>query len=181
MSQDRAPQRSKRRWRWSRDIGLVLLVLIGVHLYQTRDTAGGPAPPLAGTDIQGQPRDLASLRGEPVLVHFWATWCPICALEQDSIDAIAGDWAVLSVALEDTSPEELRAFMAREGLSFPVLRDVDGGFASRYGVRGVPTSFVVDGAGRIRFTTVGYTTGPGLRLRLWLAARYAGTDAMETP
>ncbi|MFA7386041.1 MAG: protein disulfide oxidoreductase [Thiohalobacteraceae bacterium] len=171
MSRDDAPKRSRRYWRWLRDLGLVLLVVFGVHLYQTRDTVGGPAPPLAGTDIHGQRQDLASLRGEPVLVHFWATWCPICALEQDSIEAIAADWPVLSVALEDTGSEELRAFMAREGLSFPVLRDVDGGFASRFGVRGVPTSFVVDGTGRIRFTTVGYTTGPGLRLRLWLAAR----------
>ncbi|MGE0082668.1 MAG: protein disulfide oxidoreductase, partial [Thiohalomonadaceae bacterium] len=41
--------------------------------------------------------------------------------------------------------------------------------AARYGVRAVPTTFIIDGAGRIRFREVGYTTGPGLRLRLWLA------------
>ena len=179
MSQETAPRR--RRWRWLREIALVALVLVGIHLYQTRDTAAGAAPPLAGTDLQGLFRSLESLRGQPVLVHFWATWCPICRLEQDSIEAIAADWVVLTVALEDTPAEELRAFMAREGLSFPVLRDADGSLAGRYGVRGVPTSFVVDPAGRIRFTSVGYTTGPGLRLRLWLAATFAGTEPAEAP
>ena len=181
MSQDIAIKRPRRRWRWLRDIALLLSVLIGVHLYQTRDTAAGAAPALAGDDLYGLSRELEALRGQSVLVHFWATWCPICRLEQDSIEAIAKDWAVLSVALEETPAEDLQQFMARENLSFPVLRDVDGSLARRYGVRGVPTSFVVDPAGQIRFTEVGYTTEPGLRLRLWLAAIFAGTATTEAP
>lgn len=173
--------RSRRRWRWLGELAVVALVVFAIHLYQTWNTASGIAPPLEGIDLGGRPASLADLRGRPVLVHFWATWCPICRFEQGSIQAISGDWAVLSVALEDTPADELRAYMNEAGLSFPVLRDTDGALAARYGVRGVPASFVVDGAGRIRFTEVGYTTGLGLRLRLWLAANWDIPAPAETP
>jgi peroxiredoxin len=61
--------------------------------------------------------------------------------------------------------------MGEHGLEMAVLADEDGALARRYGVRGVPTLFVLDGAGRIRFTELGYTTEAGLRLGLWWAAR----------
>jgi peroxiredoxin len=59
--------------------------------------------------------------------------------------------------------------MGKAGLNFPVLPDPYGELASAWGVAGVPASFVVDGAGRIRFATVGHTTEAGLRARLWAA------------
>ena len=59
--------------------------------------------------------------------------------------------------------------MMKEGLSFPVLNDRDGALARAYGVGGVPATFIVDPEGRIAFTTVGLSSGPGLRARLWLA------------
>ena len=170
----------RRRWRWLVEFALVALVVVGIHVYQTWDTARGVAPLLAGVDLNGQPLALADLQGQTVLVHFWATWCPICRFEQDSIEAVSRDWTVLSVALEDTSVEELRTYMKDAGLSFPVLRDPDGALAARYRVRGVPASFVIDAAGNIRFTSVGYTTGPGLRLRLWWAANFGSPSPAES-
>jgi thiol-disulfide isomerase/thioredoxin len=166
-----------RRRRWLMELALVLLAVVAVHAYQTWHTARGIAPPLEGHDLEGRALALADLRGRPVLVHFWATWCPVCRLEQDSIEAISRDWTVLSVALEDTPAADLQTFMDKEGLSFPVLRDSDGRLAARYGVRGVPASFVVDAGGEIRFTSVGYTTGIGLRLRLWLAAKLQNAES----
>lgn len=178
MSQAESPAantpKPRRLRRWLGELAFVLLAVLAVHVYQTWSTARGIAPPLEGVDLHGQPWALADLRGRPVLVHFWATWCPVCRLEQGGIQAVSGDWSVLSVVLEGTSSADLRTYMAREGLSFPVLRDPDGRWAARYGVRGVPASFVVDADGRIRFTSVGYSTETGLRLRLWLAAKLAG-------
>ncbi len=164
-------RRASRLRRWLRDALILLLVLVGVHLYQTRATATGMAPPLAGIDVRGEAVELAQLRGQTVLVHFWATWCPVCRAEEDNIAAIARDWAVIGVALEDTSAAELRSYMDKAGLPFPSLRDADGAMASAYGAAAVPTSFVVDPGGRISYTVVGYTTEIGLRLRLWLAAK----------
>ncbi|MBI5041621.1 MAG: protein disulfide oxidoreductase [Gammaproteobacteria bacterium] len=169
MAENSVAPRSPKYRRWLRDALLLVAVVVAVHVYQTRHAVSGLAPPLAGIDVRGQAVDLAALRGRPVLVHFWATWCPVCRAEQGSIAAIARDWTVIGIALEDTQPVALRAYMDKAGLNFPTLRDAQGEWAHAYGVRAVPTTFVIDAAGHVRFTEVGYTTEPGLRLRLWLA------------
>jgi thiol-disulfide isomerase/thioredoxin len=148
---------------------VVLLLILGIRAWQQSGTASGPAPVLAGELLDGKPVVLAAFAGQPVLVHFWATWCPICRAEQDSIDALARDLPVISVAMQSGSREEVVQFLRNEALSFPVLNDPDGSIAAQWGVRAVPASFIVDGAGQIRFLEIGYTTGVGLRLRLWLA------------
>jgi len=159
-----------RRWRRRAVEVLVLLVLIlGIRAWQQSGTASGPAPALAGELLDGKPVALAAFAGKPVLVHFWATWCPICRAEQGSIDALARDVPVITVAMQSGSREEVIQFLRKEALSFPALNDPVGVIAAQWGVRAVPASFIVDGAGQIRFLEIGYTTGVGLRLRLWLA------------
>ncbi|BCU05840.1 hypothetical protein Atep_05170 [Allochromatium tepidum] len=66
----------------------------------------GEAPPLVGVTLEGTPIDLADRRGRPVLVHFWATWCPVCRITDGTIDAIAEDHAVVTVALQSGTEEE---------------------------------------------------------------------------
>jgi peroxiredoxin len=106
-----------------------------------------------------------------VLVHFWATWCPICRTEQDTINAIARDTPnVITVAMQSGSRDEVEKYLKQQGLSFPVLNDPDGRIAAAWGVHAVPASFIIDPDGQIRFVEIGYTTETGLRLRLWLAA-----------
>jgi peroxiredoxin len=78
---------------------------------------------------------------------------------------------VITVALQSGSPEEFRDFLRKSGHDFPVIADPEGQIARRWGVQGVPATFVLDAAGRIRFASVGVSTGPGLRLRLWSASR----------
>jgi len=148
---------------------VVLVLILGIRAWQQSGTASGPAPALAGELLDGKPVALAAFAGRPVLVHFWATWCPICRAEQGSIDALARDVPVITVAMQSGSREEVIQFLRKEALSFPVLNDPDGVIAARWGVRAVPASFIVDGAGQIRFLEIGYSTGVGLRLRLWLA------------
>ena len=148
---------------------MVLLLILGIRIWQQSGVASGPAPALAGVLLDGKPLALSAFAGRPALVHFWATWCPICRAEQGSIDALARDVAVITVAMQSGSREEVVQFLRKEALGFPVLNDPDGVIAAQWGVRAVPASFVVDGAGQIRFVEIGYTTGIGLRLRLWLA------------
>ena len=152
--------------------GLVTGVLlaglfIALHAYQTRGVARGPAPEFQGRLLGGEPVSMQDFRGRPVLLHFWASWCPVCALQQASIDRIARDHAVLTVALDDAGAQEIREWMRSRGVAYPVLHDAQGRIAGRFGVRGVPTSVVIDAHGEIRFVEVGYTTETGLRLRLW--------------
>ncbi len=148
---------------------MVLLLVLGVRAWQQSGVASGPAPALTGVLLDGKPVALTAFAGRPVLVHFWATWCPICRAEQGSIEALARDTPVITVAMQSGAHAAVAQHMRNETLSFPVLNDPDGVLATQWGVRAVPASFIVDGAGQIRYVEVGYTTGIGLRLRLWLA------------
>lgn len=159
----------RRPWRWLLDLTLVLIVLLGLQWWKARPLASGEAPPLSGTNLQGQALDLATYRGQPLLVHFWATWCPVCRLGDRSIDAIARDHRVITVALQSGEPAEILQFMATEGLSFDVIPDESGALSSEWGVSGVPATFILDSEGRIAHSTVGFSTEWGLRARLWSA------------
>ncbi len=163
-------QRAKHsRWRgWLLNLVLVLLVFGAVQWWKARPLARGESPPLAGVTLEGRPFDLGDLRGQPVLVHFWATWCPVCRVMDGAIDGIAEDHRVITVALQSGPSHDIQRFMREAGLAFPVIADPEGRIASRWGVSGVPATFFVDAAGQIRDATVGVSTGPGLRARLWL-------------
>jgi len=157
------------RWAgWLRDLLLLLLVFAAVQWWQARHLAGGEAPPLSGLLVDGTPYQLRPQDG-PVLVHFWASWCPVCRIEQDSIDSIAADRPVITIATTSGSRDELAAYLREHRLRMPVLLDEDGDIARAWGVNGVPATFVVDREGNIRHAGKGYSSEIGLRLRLWLA------------
>jgi peroxiredoxin len=141
----------------------------GVRVWQHRGLVHGVAPAIAATTLQGQSVSLAALRGRPVLVHFWASWCHICRMEQGSIEAIARNHAVLTVAIDADDPPALKRYIEEHGIHVPVVADRGGRLAAEYGVRAVPTDFIVDGRGNIRYVEVGYSTRWGLLARLWLA------------
>lgn len=159
----------RRLLRWLAEAALFAAVLVGVHLWTTRDAARGPAPPFEALLLDGRRVSLDSYGGRPLLVHFWATWCPVCRLEQGTVDAIARDHQVVTVATQSGDAAALEAYVGQHGVGFPVHVDEHGEMAAGWGVTGLPTSFVLDGAGRIRHVTAGLTTELGLRLRLWLA------------
>ncbi len=158
------------RWRrWVLDVGLVFIVVFAVQAWQTRSMPVGKAPTLEGSLLSGQKVSLQDFRGNPVLVHFWATWCPVCRTEEGNIQNVAKDYRVLSVAMTSGAANEVSKYMRENGLDFPVLVDESGLLSVAWGVRGVPSSFIIDANGKIRHLAVGYTTELGLRFRLWLA------------
>lgn len=168
------PRRNRRSGRlrgWATNIILILVIVGGVQWWKARPLVSGNAPPLVGVALDGRMLDLAELQGRPVLVHFWASWCPVCTVMDGAVAAIARDHSVVTVALQSGGTDALREWMREAGHAFPVIADPDGQHASLWGVRGVPASFVIDAAGRIRYSTVGASTEPGLRLRLWAAGR----------
>lgn len=174
VAQPPAPASSKRkkfeRIGW---IALQLLLLVaiiaGIRFWQQRDVVRGVAPPLAGILLDGKPVPALARDGQPLLVHFWASWCPICTAEQSSIESLAKDYPTLTVAMQSGSDAEVLQHLRKESLTFAVLNDPEGQVSGQWGVRAVPASFIIDAQGRIRFVEVGYTTGIGLRLRLWFA------------
>ncbi len=150
---------------------LVIALLLGVRAFTHRGIAEGAAPSLVGRDLDGKGVTLADFRGKPVLVHFWATWCGVCEAESGTLDALARDHAMVTVATDSGQAAEIRAGMQKRGLGFPVVVDADGAIARAWGVHAFPTSFFVGPDQAIRFAETGFTSGPGFRARLWLAGR----------
>lgn len=157
------------RWRWLIQLGVILAALLLLQWWRAMPLASGEAPPLAGALVEGGGFDLAAPRDRPLLVYFWASWCPVCRMSNGGIQALAAGHPVITVAMQSGSEAQIRAYLIREGLSFPVISDPDGAVSGRWGVPAVPASFIVDRDGQIRFSSVGYTTGAGLRARLWAA------------
>jgi peroxiredoxin len=145
-----------------------LVVFFGVRAYQQRDMVKGTAPALSGKTLTGEDVALSGT-GEPLLIHFWASWCRICKFEQDSIVAINKNHHVITVAMQSGDDAAVARHVEEQKLDFPVINDVNGELSRQFGVRVVPTTFVVDSEGNIRFVEVGFTSELGLRARLWLA------------
>ncbi len=168
--------RGKRFLPWLRDLLLIAAGVVLIGVWQTRSLAEGNAPPFAGHLLSGEPTSLqaalASAQGKPLILHFWASWCGICSMMDGSVNAIAQDWPMLSVAYQSGEIPDVMRHMQNHGLDFPTLMDTDGTIGLVYGVTAVPTTFILKPDGEIAFRSVGYSTGWGLRLRLWLAAHF---------
>ncbi|WAL69554.1 redoxin domain-containing protein [Amycolatopsis cynarae] len=169
-----------RRW-WFAPAGVVLVVL-GFVLARGLDspspgsgssglpvtsTGDEPAPALTGRTFDGAPFDLAALRGQVVVVNVWASWCGPCrqelpALAEQARRREGSGIRIVGLAMRDdlTAARRLLAETGASGL-ISVL-DPDGTQAVRWGVKGVPETFVVDPAGHIRVHAVGPVTGQWL-------------------
>ncbi|MEJ2622233.1 MAG: protein disulfide oxidoreductase [Candidatus Thiodiazotropha sp.] len=162
------PTIARRLFSWVLQIAGLLLVLLLIHLWQTRDLVAGVAPPLSGHSLQGTPVDLDAFGDHPIVIHFWATWCPVCKLEGPSIEQLAEDLQVVTVAMQSGQAEEVSDYLQHNDLEFTTINDPQGKLASAWHVRGLPTSYIIDEDRRVRFVSVGYTPALTLRLRLWL-------------
>lgn len=104
--------------------------------------------------------------GKPLLLHYWAVWCPTCKLEASNIEAVSKEYNVLTIAVNSGSDAKVKAYMQEHDLNFKVINDVEGDWAKRFKVEAYPTTFIYDNKGELRFTEVGYTTTAGLLARL---------------
>jgi cytochrome c biogenesis protein CcmG/thiol:disulfide interchange protein DsbE len=112
------------------------------------------------------PVRLSALRGRPVLINFWASWCVPCRKEAPELarfDRERRDRArLVGVDFQDARKDGL-AFVREFGWRFPTVRDPRGTLASRYGLIGLPTTYVLDPQGRIARTLTGAQTYGTLR------------------
>ena len=169
----------KRRWlRFLLEILLIIAIVIGIRAWQQKDLVSGVAPSFQSVMIDGKTVNLEDYSGKPLLIHFWASWCPFCKFEESSITEIQDDWSVLSVAYQSGNKDEVVKHMQERGIeSWPTIIDADSRLAELFGVKGVPTSYIIDGNGNIRFTEVGLTSGWGLRARMWWADKFKARSA----
>ncbi len=125
---------------------------------------GSRAPDIALQGMDGRTYQLRDLRGQkPVVVNFWASWCPPCELEAPDLVYLYGKYKdqleifAVNLTSQDTY-EDARAFARRYGFAFPVLLDQKGNVARDYQVLSIPTSYFIDKDGIIRNKLIGITT-----------------------
>jgi thiol-disulfide isomerase/thioredoxin len=131
---------------------------------------GKPAPDFTLPDLMGRRVSLSELRGRPVLLQFWATWCGVCRRDLPSVRSIQSSYGneliVLAVSIDDTL-DKLRAFQSAEALNYRVLVGSESPASWQpYEVQGVPTYVIIDRAGVVRAKMVGAVGEGGLRSAL---------------
>jgi len=114
------------------------------------------------TDANGKAVRLSDLRGKPVVLNFWASWCPPCRQEMPEFDSahreLGGEIQFMMVDLTDGARETVKTatqFVRDQGYGFPVYFDTKGEAAGAYGITGIPATFFIDGQGRVVSSKVG--------------------------
>jgi len=151
------------------------LLVVGLGFGLLRSTNGQVEGPLVGRSapnftlqtLNGGTLSLASLRGRPVVLNFWASWCVPCRDEAPLLRDLAGrqtatGLAVVGVVFSDKNLGAVRAFVQEYALAYPSLLDPDLRTAINYGVGAVPETFFIDRGGVVR----GYDQGGLTRERL---------------
>ena len=134
-------------------------------------SAMGEKPPTAKTsatpyandftlkDLNGAAHSLSDYKGKSVFLNFWATWCPPCRAEMPSMQEVyekmdKDKYVMLAVNIREER-EAVKSFISQNGYTFPILLDPDGRVASKYAVRGIPTTYLIDEKGKVVNKIVG--------------------------
>jgi len=138
-------------------IGSTLAVAHAPELHQFRLVAFNrpfPAPPFSVPDLNGSETALADFLGKVVLLNFWATWCVPCVKEMPAMERLYQEFknrpfTVVAVSTDEEGAEKVSAFARKLGLTFSILLDADSQVSKRYGVKELPSSFLIDPQGRV--------------------------------
>ncbi|UCD66536.1 MAG: TlpA family protein disulfide reductase [Deltaproteobacteria bacterium] len=120
---------------------------------------GNPAPRLDTVDMKGDVWSLSKHKGQVVFVNFWATWCAPCREEMPSMqklyDKLPKDKFKMVALYNRDKPELVKNFINKLGLTIPILSDESNIIGARYGITGLPETFIIDKQGVIREKIIG--------------------------
>lgn len=121
---------------------------------------GNIAPDFELQTLDGETVKLSDYRGEPVMLNFWATWCPPCRAEMPDMQRFYQDTGMNILAINltktETNLEDINQYVEEYGLSFTIPLDQENLVGDRYQIRPIPTTYMIDSAGIIQF----YVFGP---------------------
>ena len=112
------------------------------------------APPFDLATLEGGNKALSDLRGQFVLVNFWATWCPPCLKEMPSLNRLHNHFAdrgftVVAISSDEEGRPIVQKFIEKIGVDFPILLDSDKAVSKGYGAVNLPVSFLLDQEGQV--------------------------------
>lgn len=164
-----APANKRSVRMWQAVFVLILLGFVGLlaaRLIQTNESeqrASGEAPPFTFTTFEGETISLADLKGQGVVLNFWASWCDPCRDEAALLEATwrreQGNGIVfLGLDYLDQEPAA-KAYLAEFDITYPNGPDLQSAAARRYGIKGVPETFFIDPEGNIQEIVIGPIVG----------------------
>ncbi len=167
----------RRRFRLNRLLCVLVVLLCSSALAGTSAAAGQDAaqlghalselpepvdaPNFSLRDMDENVHSLRDYRGKVVMINFWATWCPPCRREMPSMERLyqrLKDQGFIVLAVNQwESPDHVFAYTGQLEVdpSFPILFDRDSDISVAYGVKGLPTTYLLDGEGKIRYRAIG--------------------------
>jgi thiol-disulfide isomerase/thioredoxin len=150
-------------------IAVAALAALAIFGLSSKSSADRRAPALPTQVLVGPRVTLASLRGQKVIVNFWASWCGPCRKEAPELKKLSQELprGVRLVGVDWSDGESgAKGFIAKSGWTYPNLRDGSGDVGNGYRLRGMPTTFIVDARGRIAQQLTGPQTAAGLLAKL---------------
>ena len=148
---------------------IVLVVSNALSYIRKPDFSSSQLPQLNETLINGAIIESKTFEGKPLLLHFWATWCPVCKAEADNIQRLSKYYNVVTIAVKSGSDREIDETLKKRHFNYNVINDSEGKWAKMYNIEAYPTTFIYDRSGEIAFSEVGYSSTLGLALRMWWA------------
>jgi len=142
---------------------LILALLISPPSASARRAAvGRPAPVFEVLTLDGKTTGIEHLKGRVVLIDFWATWCEPCLEELPELNVLYKDFKaqgleILAISV-DRERENIEKFLKEFPLDFPVIHDKGKKIANRFKPRAMPTAFIVDQEGIVRYVHLGFKT-----------------------
>ena len=137
-------------------------------------------------DVQGNLVRLSDLRGQPVLLNIWATWCYPCRVEMPSINALYQDYqakglAIVAIATDQEGKPIVAPFLQAYRLTFPVLLDPQNMVGTQLQVPGIPISYLLDKRGRVIDLVIGARDWHSRKIRHLVEQLLAEEDGGTTP
>jgi thiol-disulfide isomerase/thioredoxin len=147
---------------------ILAFIIINVVSYLRKPTLSFTTlPQLTIPMVDGGEFRTQNYHDKPLIIHFWATWCPTCKLEISNFNTIAKEYNLITIAVKSGNNKRLKAYMKDHDLAFSLINDRQGVVAKKFSIQAYPTTLIFDRDGKLAFAEVGYSSTWGLKLRLW--------------
>lgn len=146
---------------------ILIIASNGVSYFKSSDLNKAPLTHTSFTLLDGSKYTVPN--DKPLMIHFWATWCPICEVEAPNIQRVSKDYEVITIAVQSGNEYEIEEYLEKKNLNFKVVNDYDGSLAREFNIKVYPTTLIFNPEQELTFSDVGYTSTLGLYLRMLLS------------